>query len=87
MSSIACSYYRAGIELSHRFTIAGYSNDIIKRFFVPTICTIEQPLERMGELAVERLLKRIEIDKAGEEEPVRESILLSCLINMEQKLD
>lgn len=47
----------------------------------------EQPLERMGELAVERLLKRIEIDKAGEEEPVRESILLSCLINMEQKLD
>lgn len=87
MSSIACSYYRAGIELSHRFTIAGYSNDIIKRFFVPTICTIEQPLERMGELAVERLLKRIEIDKTGEEEPVRESILLSCLINMEQKLD
>lgn len=40
MSSIACSYYRAGIELSHRFTIAGYSNDIIKRFFVPTICTM-----------------------------------------------
>lgn len=87
MSSVACSYYRAGIELSHRFTISGYSNDIIKRFFVPTICTIEQPLERMGELAVERLLKRIEIDKAGKEEPVRESILLSCLINMEQKLN
>ena len=87
MPSIACCYYRAGMELSRSFTIAGYCSDVIKNFFNPTICTIEQPLERMGELAVERLLKRIEIDKSGNEEPVRESILLSCLINMEQKLN
>lgn len=87
MSSVACNYYRAGMKLSRNFTIAGYSNGSIGDIFVPSICTIEQPLERMGELAVERLLKRIEIDKSGQDNPVREQIYLSCLIKMGQKLE
>ena len=80
MLNVICSFYRSSMKRSHQFTIAGYSDESISNMFVPPICTIEQPLERMGQLAVERLLYRIKISKTGEEVPVSESSRLSCRV-------
>lgn len=82
MSNAVCSFYRAGMQCSPQFTIAGYSNESLSGMFVPPICTIEQPLERMGQLAAERLLYRIKARKAGEEPPVCESSRLSCRVHL-----
>ena len=40
MHGVACSYYRAGMQLSSSFTISGYVNSNLRNIFVPPICTI-----------------------------------------------
>ena len=84
MLHAVCSFYRAGMKRSPQFTIAGYSDENISDMFVPPICTIEQPLERMGQLAVERLLYRIRIRKTSDEVPIGESSRLSCRIRLSE---
>lgn len=86
MTTVACSYYRMNMKLSRSFTIAGYVNDSMGGIFVPPICTIEQPLDRMGQLAVERLLYRIDQKDEEREKLIRESSYLSCRVNLGEKL-
>lgn len=82
MHGVACGYYRLGVELSPSFTIAGYVNSALRNIFVPAISTIEQPLERMGQLASERLLYRVDLPEEERETLVRESNYLSCRITL-----
>lgn len=81
MNSIACGYYRAGMAISDRFTIAGYLEADMVGMIVPPITTIEQPLERMGQLATERLISRIESDEIPSKE-IRETLYLSCRVTL-----
>lgn len=82
MNVVACSYYRAQLQLSERFTIAGYCEWNLGDLITPQICTIEQPLERMGQLATEKLISRIEQREKGKEGEIREANYLSCRINL-----
>lgn len=81
MTSIACGYYRAGMTISEQFTIAGYTEADMAGMIVPAITTIEQPLERLGQLATENLIARIE---SGDNAPdsVRETTYLSCRVTL-----
>lgn len=82
MNVVACGYYRAGIEISKNFTIAGYSEwNTGGAMIAAPISTIEQPLERMGQLATERLIQRIE-QKDDTGSGVREANYLSCRITL-----
>ncbi|MEA4816688.1 MAG: LacI family DNA-binding transcriptional regulator [Lachnospiraceae bacterium] len=82
MNATACSYYRAGLGISSRFTIAGYSEWNMGCMITPPISTIEQPLERMGQLATEKLIRRIDNQEAGEINEIREANYLSCRIHL-----
>ena len=86
MNAVACSYYRAGLEISRRFTIAGYTEWDLGSMIVPPISTIEQPLERMGQLATEKLIRRIEQREAGDG-VIREANYLSCRISLAELPD
>lgn len=80
MNLVACGYYRAGLKISKNFVIAGYSEkDMGGMMITPAIPTIEQPLEHMGQLATERLIRRIEQRSLSKDE-VREKTLLSCKV-------
>lgn len=81
MTSIACGYYRAGMKISDKFTIAGYTESDMTGMIVPPITTIEQPLERLGQLAMERLITRIESGDSNQD-TVRETIYLSCKVTL-----
>ena len=86
MLNVVCSFYRANMKLSHHFTIAGYSDENISALFSPYISTIEQPLVRMGGLAVERLLFRIKKKKSGAEILPCKSIHLSCKVSLQEEV-
>ena len=85
MNIVACSYYRAHLQLSEHFTIAGYCEWNMGDLITPQISTIEQPLERMGQLATERLIARIEQRERGKDDDVREAKYLSCRVNLAAK--
>lgn len=81
MDLAACSYYSAKLQITGRFTIAGYCEWGMTHLISPPISTIEQPIERMGQLATKRLIERIESGGARQE-PVREASLLSCRVTL-----
>ena len=79
MEAITCGYYQIGLTISSRFTIAGYSNWYTGSIITPPISTIVQPLERLGQLATERLVQRIDSkDNSGDH--VCETSYLSCRV-------
>lgn len=84
MSVVACSYYRAKLDINERFTIAGYSEWDMGSMIVPQISTIEQPIKRMGQLATEKLIKRIQQKNSNVEDDERivAANLLSCRITL-----
>lgn len=84
MNVVACCYYRADLSINKNFTIAGYSEWGMGAMIVPQISTIEQPIMKMGHLAAEKLIKRIEERKDSKEarEKVIEANYLSCRITL-----
>lgn len=59
MGRFICGIYRLGLELSGNFTLAGYDVWNFGNLLPVPICTIEQPLSRLGTLATELLVSRI----------------------------
>lgn len=84
MNIVACCYYRAGLSVSRHFTIAGYSEWGMGNLIVPQISTIEQPIKRMGRVATEKLIRRIEQRNSGTgpEDQIAEANFLSCRITL-----
>ena len=82
MNDVAYAYYRANVKLSKDFTIAGYSDwNSGGRMIMPQISTIEQPLTRMGQVATNKLIRRIE--QNGLEDSIeRKAEYLSCHITL-----
>lgn len=84
MNIVACCYYRASLKISPKFTIAGYSEWGVGSLIIPQISTIEQPLKRMGQVATEKLIAKIEQRKSAvfsENQPV-ERHLLNCRVTL-----
>lgn len=77
MELVVCSYYSAKLQITDRFTMAGYCEWGMTNMIIPQISTIEQPIERMGQLATKRLIERIENNA-----PVQEASLLSCRVKL-----
>lgn len=59
MGRFVCGVSRLGLELSSRFMLAGYDIWNFGNMLPVPICTIDQPLSRMGTVATELLVSRI----------------------------
>jgi len=77
LGRFVCAAYMLGISVSERFTIAGYDSLNYRNFIKPSICTIEQPLIKLGSVASERLIKRID----NPEEESQGQVLVQLLSN------
>lgn len=60
--------HEAGLHIPRDVSIVGFDDIPAAEFHYPSLTTIRQPLHRMGELAVEMLVERIENGKEPERE-------------------
>jgi LacI family transcriptional regulator len=71
----------SGYEVPKDFSIAGFDDTPVSQMLNPTLSTIKQPLEKMGELAAKKLISELEgLDFLENQKPIssliiRESIL------------
>ena len=84
MNAVACNYYRAELKISKSFTIAGYCEWNMACQITPQISTIEQPLAKLGQLATEKLINRIDQRRCNQGDKIKESSLLNCKINLSE---
>lgn len=77
MGELLCCCYQNNICFNDHFTISGYDSYQFSRFAHEGICTIEQPLVEMGQLATERLMQQIEM---GGTLPIQQTVLRCKLI-------
>jgi DNA-binding LacI/PurR family transcriptional regulator len=65
-----CACYMLGITFSEHFTLAGYDSWNYKNFVKQSICTIEQPLIKLGDVAIKQLIKRINDNSEDQDDQV-----------------
>ena len=78
LGRLICGFFQLGMQISPSFTLAGYDAWNFGNFLGSQICTIDQPLQRMGTLASELLIDRIR----QKELPDRIHRLLDCRVNL-----
>jgi DNA-binding LacI/PurR family transcriptional regulator len=62
------AFQEAGLQVPRDISVVGFDDIPAAAFHYPSLTTIRQPLRRMGELAVEMLVSRIEGEKELERE-------------------
>ena len=62
ISAIGCmrAFQEAGLRVPHDLSVVGLDDIAIASFSIPTLTTVRQPLVKMGRMAAETLLDRIE---------------------------
>ena len=78
LGRLICGFFQLGMQISSSFTLAGYDAWNFGNFLGDKISTIDQPLQRMGTLASELLIGRIQ----QAEMPERIHRLLDCRVNL-----
>ena len=62
------AFREAGLEIPRDVSVVGFDDIPAAAFHYPSLTTVRQPLRRMGELAVDMLVERIEASKEMEPE-------------------
>ena len=62
------AFQEAGLRVPHDISVVGFDDIPAAAFHFPSLTTIRQPLQRMGEIAVEVLIARIEDQKEAPRE-------------------
>ena len=71
-----------GIDIPEQVQIIGFDDSFIGELLHPSLTTIRQPIEELGSLAVELLIRQIE----GEEVPIEDRLIETKLIQRETTL-
>jgi DNA-binding LacI/PurR family transcriptional regulator len=67
---------QAGRRIPEDLALVGFDNIPQSAYFQPPLTTIDQPLSRMGRMAVEVLIKRIESRRGGKEDEPPTALML-----------
>ena len=62
------AFHEAGFEIPRDISVVGFDDIPAAAFHYPSLTTVRQPLHRMGELAVEMLVERLENSREMEPE-------------------
>ena len=62
------AFHEAGLQIPRDISVVGFDDIPAAAFHYPSLTTVRQPLHRMGELAVEMLVERLENGKEMERE-------------------
>lgn len=62
------AFQEAGLRVPEDISVVGFDDIPAAEFNSPSLTTVRQPLRRMGEIAVEALIERIESDSDGQSE-------------------
>ena len=62
------AFHEAGLQIPRDISVIGFDDIPAAAFHYPSLTTVRQPLRRMGELAVEMLVERLENGKEMERE-------------------
>ena len=60
------AFHEAGLQIPRDVSVVGFDDIPAAAFHYPSLTTVRQPLHRMGELAVEMLVDRLETGKEME---------------------
>lgn len=73
---VLCALHEAGLSVPRDISLVGYDDIQMASYSVPRLTTIRQPSEELGQLAVERLVERLDNPQA----PFRQDVLPVHLI-------
>ncbi len=74
---------KKGLRVPEDVSIIGFTNGILSRYCSPTLTTIAQHGEEMGERAAQMLIERVESEIDEEEETYRTEVIEATLIERE----
>ncbi|NHF60661.1 LacI family transcriptional regulator [Flavobacteriaceae bacterium TP-CH-4] len=74
---------KKGLRIPEDISFIGFTNGILSRYATPTLTTVEQHGEKMGQIAAEMLIKKIESEIDEEEETYRTEVIEATLIERE----
>ncbi len=71
---------KKGLRIPEDISFIGFTNGILSRYATPTLTTVEQHGEKMGEVAAKMLIERVENDIDEEEENFKTEVIKATLI-------
>lgn len=77
---------KMGMTIPDDIAFIGFTDGILSKYVQPTLTTVAQHGERMGELSAQMLIERIEA-KIGEERPYRTEIIKATIIERESTVN
>jgi LacI family transcriptional regulator len=78
---------KMGIKIPADLEVVGFTDGILSRFGDPTLTTVDQYGDRMGEMAAQLLIDRIEEDRGDEAVEFRTEMIQATLIERESTVN